>query len=768
MKREEVGILTFHQALNYGAVLQAYALKEVCEELGYDAHIVNYEMENSEKPSPLKTFMNSSNKKSGALKFIRGIMSYHGDVKRWKNFTIFRKNFLNESPVCKSGEDLSKLGYSHYISGSDQIWNYKITGDRFDPVFFLEISTDSNKIIYAASSQDTPFPLNREIEFKDMLNKINAAVSIREQKLSDYVSKLTGIQHPVVLDPTLLAGRNIIEKIADTKKISKPYILIYQIDSNPESDISVKSLKKRFGCDVYTMTVPRWGSIRNRKGTAGPGEFLSLLKNAKFVVTNSFHGIALSLLFGKNFFVYENGGVMSRIDSLLKNVNLLDRKVKMVSEIDVNKKIDYKSVNTKLSLLRDQSLDFLKKAFLGQRISRKAVESQNIVLPMDKRKKKDCCGCSACADVCPVDAIEMKLDEEGFLYPYKHDELCINCGKCDRACGFTFVSKRDEPFSLPKAYGIKHIDDNERESSRSGAAFIAFSDLILNRDGVVYGAVMNEDFSVSHMRAANKKERDLMKKAKYVQSDIRGIYPLVEADLKNEKYVLFSGTPCQVAGLQAYLKEKRVNDEKLYCCDLVCHGVPSPAIWRDYLSYISKKYKSKILDANFRDKEFGWDSHCESFILENRKKKVVSRDYTDLFYQHIMFRPSCHECPFANVIRPGDLSLADFWGIEKNKADFDDNRGVSLVLVNSEKGAQLFEQAKPDFNWFECHIENCIQPTLVKPSAVSCRRGSFWKDYKKMNFDLFLKKYTTPLTMPLRLKKIIKTAMYHLGLRKHL
>lgn len=767
---KKIGIITFHQAINYGAVLQAYALKEFCDELGYEAHIVNYAQSDIiEKPRPIHQFFCSTNKKNATFKLVRSLMSYSGDKKRWRLFYQFRKKFLDESVLCTSKEDIVRLGYDIYIAGSDQIWNYKITENRFDPVFFAEIDTDAKQVIYAASSQDIPFPLDMELKFKDILGKMPSAVSIREKKLADYVCELTGIQYPVVLDPTLLAGRKILDKIPETDIPKQPYILIYQIDSNPASDISVKTLEKRFKCNVYTMTVPRLGSIHGRKGIAGPEQFLSLLKGADFLVTNSFHGIAISLLYEKQFYVYENGGVMTRIDGLLSQLGLLGRKIKMSTDIDRNDIIDYSLINICLEKLRIDSRHFMVNALEGK-ITRKEpakVCAIKLIPPMDKREKKDCCGCSACSDVCPVNAIEMREDEEGFLYPHITRDLCIHCGKCDRVCGFVPVEKRVEHYSLPKAYGVKHLDDNVRISSRSGAAFIAFSDIILKQRGVVYGAVMQDDFSVSHVRAINCTERDKMKKAKYVQSNTTGIYHQVGKDLKSGKSVLFSGTPCQVAGLRAYLEEMKIDDSKLCCCDLVCHGVPSPAIWKDYIRYIQKRYGKKIIKADFRDKEFGWDSHCESFVLESSSKKIVSRDYTDLFYDHIMFRPSCYNCQFANIYRPGDLTLADFWGIEKNDASFNDNRGVSLVLVNTEKGMQIFEQTKKDFSFFECKIENCIQPTLVKPSSMSWRRDEFWKDYRKMDFSSFLKKYTKPLTLPQQVKRNIKNVMYQVGLRKH-
>lgn len=768
MKKKTLGILTFNRALNYGAVLQALALKVVCEELGYEVHTVNYLKNTPEQNvSPFQAFAAANNKKAATAKFVRNMMSYSSDIKRRNAFDRFRKEYLDESVVCTTAEEVAALGYDCYISGSDQIWNYNITGGKFDPVYFGQIPGATKCVVYAGSAQDTPFPLDKELEFQTILKKGNCPISIRESKLADYVGKLTDTRYPVVLDPTLLAGRSFIDKMPECNKIDGPYILIYQIDSNPATDVSVKNLEKRFGCRVYTMTTPRLGSVHGRKGEAGPEEFLTLLKNAEFLVTNSFHGIALSLLLEKNFYVYDNGGVMTRIDSLLSAVGLTDRKIKMVADIDPEKTISYAPVQKTLATLRASSRKFLVDALEGVDGSSPIIAHPKFaLLPMGKRTKKDCSGCSACADVCPVTAISMKVDQEGFLYPEIDEAKCIHCGKCDKVCGFMPKETSEVGFELPKAYGIKHKNEATRLTSRSGAAFIAFSDYILDQGGVIYGAAMQEDFSVCHIRAESKEARDLMKGAKYVQSDVSGIYPQIAKDLAEGKAVLFSGTPCQVSGLHAMLDSQKISRENLICCDLVCHGTPSPAIWKDYLSFVEKKHSSDVVQANFRDKSFGWDSHCESFVLENGKK-VISRDYTDLFYDHIMMRPSCHNCYFANVKRVADITLADFWGIEKNDASFNDNKGVSLVLISSEKGADILEKVKDQLHWFECDIKNCIQPTLTKPTLASGRRELFWKDYSEMEFSVFLKKYTTPLTSIGKAKRSIKQLLYAFGVRKH-
>lgn len=230
---------------------------------------------------------------------------------------------------------------------------------------------------------------------------------------------------------------------------------------------------------------------------------------------------------------------------------------------------------------------------------------------------EDCCGCTACESICPHDAISMKPDAMGFLYPTTDPSKCIGCGLCEKVCAFN--ENYDTSFNLPQpdAYAARHKNMEEVETSRSGAAFIAISDYILKQGGVVYGAGYTEHFRVVHKRATTKEERDEFKGSKYVQSDLTGIFRQVKKDLKDGMIVLFSGTPCQTSGLASYIG-KRLR-ENLYLVDIVCHGVPSPSLWKDYIAYLERKKGAEICWVNFRDKQqFGWAAHHETFKFVNR------------------------------------------------------------------------------------------------------------------------------------------------------
>lgn len=356
------------------------------------------------------------------------------------------------------------------------------------------------------------------------------------------------------------------------------------------------------------------------------------------------------------------------------------------------------------------------------------------------KDKADCCGCTACASICPKDAITMEPDTLGFKYPKVDLDKCIDCGLCEKVCAFNDNYDKSLNLKEPEIYAARHKDIHEIETSRSGAAFIAISDYILENGGIVYGVGYKDHFRVAHKRATTKEERNEFKGSKYVQSDLDGIFRQVKEDLKQGNTVLFSGTPCQTAGLNSYIGKK--FRENLVLVDIVCHGVPSPYIWRDYLAYIEEKYKNEVVKVDFRDKSrIGWSGHIESFIFNNGRK-VESRIYTDLFYKHIMLRPSCSKCHFTNYIRPSDFTIADYWGWEKISKDFNiDNKGCSLLFINTIKGQILLNKISNNLFLLKSDKEKSVQPNLESPSVLDKRNTDFKIDFQRRGFKYVTKKY---------------------------
>lgn len=353
--------------------------------------------------------------------------------------------------------------------------------------------------------------------------------------------------------------------------------------------------------------------------------------------------------------------------------------------------------------------------------------------------KRECCGCTACASICNHEAIHMQVDEMGFKYPVVDIAKCVECGLCEKVCAFHEHYDTTSNFQEPFVYAVRHKNNNEIKTSRSGAMFTALSDFIFERKGIVYGVGFADHFRVVHKRITNREDCKDLKGSKYVQSDLTDIFRSVKKDLVDGSLVLFSGTPCQTSGLHSFLGKKEW--ENLYLCDIVCHGVPSPKVWADYLEYVETKENRLIEKVNFRDKERGWKAHFESFVFQGGKK-IITRTFTNLFYKHLILRPSCSSCKFTNTRRPSDITIADFWGWEKAVPGFnDDDLGCSLVFVNTPKGDQLFKHILPEIHAIQTDLAHCMQPNLEHPSVFSPKYDSFWKDYQRKGFDFVVKKY---------------------------
>lgn len=348
-----------------------------------------------------------------------------------------------------------------------------------------------------------------------------------------------------------------------------------------------------------------------------------------------------------------------------------------------------------------------------------------------------CTGCSACYNVCPQNAITMVENNEGFLYPTIDEKNCIHCGLCAKACPIGKSEQFKKNYIDTFAY---KTNDSERMLSQSGGAFWAIAKYVMERNGVVYGAAMY-DYKVIHIRCTTLEQCEKLRKSKYVQSNIGLIFLKVCEDLNNNKMVLFSGTPCQVAGLYGYISSKGLDTKNLLSCDLICHGVPSPKLFREYIEFMGDKYKGPIDKFVFRDKSYGWGSHYESFYVKGKKHK--KRIYADLFYDNSSLRLSCGNCNFTCMDRVGDITIADCWGIDKIKSQYADKKGVSLVIVNSEKGQRIVEESMGNA-YVHIDYDFTNQPNLSRPTMIYLdKREQFWNQYMDKGFQSLLKKYTT-------------------------
>lgn len=288
-------------------------------------------------------------------------------------------------------------------------------------------------------------------------------------------------------------------------------------------------------------------------------------------------------------------------------------------------------------------------------------------------------------------------------------------------------------------FAVKHRDDNVRMFSRSGGAFTALSDVILQSGGVVYGCVLANHFKAQHIRVVNSHDRDKMRGSKYVQSEMNNCFADVKKDLTDGRTVLFSGTPCQVGGLLSYLRE--VDVSRLITLDIVCHGVPSPLIWKNYILWQEEKHGT-CQEVNFRNKnKFGWRATVETLTFND--ESVDSRVFATLFYSHTILRESCAVCKYKSPNRIADITIGDFWGIENVRSDWStENKGVSLVMLNSEKGERLFRESEQQLDCVQTVLANAMQLPLIKAEGRLSRfHTKFWQDYYRLPFNKIVNRY---------------------------
>ena len=304
-------------------------------------------------------------------------------------------------------------------------------------------------------------------------------------------------------------------------------------------------------------------------------------------------------------------------------------------------------------------------------------------------EKKNCCGCSACVNVCPRDCISMERDGEGFFYPRVDEGKCVSCGLCEQVC--PVLHSPGLPEGAQEAYAA-FSSPEDRKGSSSGGVFAGFARQVLERGGLVFGAAMGENQEYAeHVGVASLAELPKLQGSKYLQSRMGDCFRQAKKALDAGKAVLFTGTPCQIEGLKNFLGR---DYENLLTADVICHGVPSEKLWQNYLEFQQRRYGSKVTNVRFRDKRQGWKSFSMVLTFENGKqyaKKLYFDLFLQLFLQDLCLRPSCYACPSRKLHRVSDITLGDFWGCDRVCPEMDDDTGLSLVLIHSEKGQRAFD-----------------------------------------------------------------------------
>lgn len=344
--------------------------------------------------------------------------------------------------------------------------------------------------------------------------------------------------------------------------------------------------------------------------------------------------------------------------------------------------------------------------------------------------KSKCCGCGACVQRCPKQCIKMNEDEEGFLYPHVNAEDCIDCGMCEKVCT---VLNQSNPRTPHKVFAAQNRNVRKCKNSSSGGVFVSIAEKVIREGGIVFGAKFNSNWEVEHSYVATTDALVHLMRSKYVQSRIGNKYVEAERFLKQGRKVLFVGTPCQIAGLKLYLRREYTT---LYTIDIICHGVPSPGVWRDYLN--ESINQQDLVDINFRDKDgYSWKKYGMSFIYKKTKKSSLAKEnlYFNGFIQNILLRPSCYDCPAKSSKSNSDITLGDFWGVENVNTTGFSNDGVSMIILNTEHGLDIIDTGELILKETAIDVSLKHNTSYSQSTSKPNDRESFFRTYASKKND---------------------------------
>jgi acetyltransferase-like isoleucine patch superfamily enzyme/coenzyme F420-reducing hydrogenase beta subunit len=490
--------------------------------------------------------------------------------------------------------------------------------------------------------------------------------------------------------------------------------------------------------------------------------FLYHMKNAHYVVTDSFHGNCFAIIFQKDystFFNTKRGA--DRFEALLGLFGLISRRIYETDDTVSISPIDYSYANKVINIERERSLAWLNQA-LKMSVKPKGISDkagvETSLFPYYATKsytnkasesfcicpKNACTGCAACANKCPHNAIAMEDDNEGFLYPKIIENACTKCDLCVNVCSVLHPNEKITANLQPRGvYAAYSLDEEIRYMSTSGGAFSEFAKHIFSIGGVCYGAAYDEQFNVHHVRISTLEELPRIRQSKYYQSMIGDVFKQVKKDLDNGVNVLFSGAPCQCAGLSNFLSKEYDN---LLILDFICHSINSPKAFRAYLRELEEQKDGKVSRVWFKNKEQnGWKRFSSRVDFTDKDDYYIQHWEHDAFMKGFLkyrmyMRPSCHECSFKEFKRPADVTLADFWGLIWNNPEMTDDmkNGVSAVIINTEKGEAVFDSFVKQNMYIEKHALEDVIPkngALLHSQKPGLYRDFFFEQVDKIPFS---------------------------------
>lgn len=689
----KIAIMTWYTYKNYGTALQAAALYKKINELGLYPDIIQYTPRTGvSEPSMSALAKRAANK---AKSIVNGT---YMPPEKAELFDSFFKERITETRECKTYPELYMLNdeYNAFVCGSDQIWSPL----NYDGNYYLEFVKNSAKAVAYAPSLGVSKIKDDDIKESIIRNVSRFEhLSVRENLGAKLIKEIAGIDAEVVLDPTLLMTGSEWDKYANVDKCpeikEKEYMICYFLGDADKYMSYVRALSAKAKIPFYVIPVTKKQKNKNAVPfEVGPCEFVSLIKNAKYVCTDSFHGMAFAVNYNIPFSVFKRfndkdpGSQNSRIFSLIEMLDLGSRLVDPGDKIDLKKisGFDFTEANKILEEKRALSRKYLKNS-LEQAVS--AETSMN----GEAYKITDlCCGCGACQAVCPKNAITVAKNDEGFI-SYNIDEtLCVRCGKCKTVCPFSDITAP----SLKNAEAMFSVKSNSAEvliHSSSGGIGHEIASNALNNNEAVCGCAYDNEHNIAKHIVINPDESEklpLLQGSKYIQSHSDVALGEIYNMSKTQK-ITFFGTPCQAAAVDKLLRARGVRENSIIV-DLICHGVPTSHLWDKYISDIDKKYGvGENPEITFRCKGADW--HKRMIKISGNGKIYKNNERSDDFYaffrRALCDNKTCYECPYREK-SAADIRIGDYWG----SRFIGDKQGVSMVIANTKAGYDVLNQLR--------------------------------------------------------------------------
>lgn len=743
---------------NYGSALQCYATKMFLQKNGYECDVLYEYSYGYEK---LKNRIKYLSKIALCSLLYREFAKNRKEIKRSERKAAlsieskFLIDWFCETVLQPKGLEYSLLNdkrfadvYDFFIAGSDQIWG---GGYLVRPFMFLEFAPNEKKIALCPSFGVETIKKFNVRPFKKSINKFKT-LSVREKSGQRIIADLTGRQVPILSDPVMLLNIDEWHEFAENSSIRhQNYVFVHFLDMPSASTIqSINQIAETLNFDIicFANNYSTYDSLKGHTFVDGsPYDYVSLIENASFVCTDSFHTSHFSIIFNRKFCTFErNYGHQNkqstRIHNLFSTYKCNERFIvdSLIPEEVLNASPNFDVIKeTKTKEIQDYLLSSIPQTSL--------VKNEK-----DLKSEKNCTGCMACVAICPKEAISTTYSEFGYRIPAVDNSKCVQCGLCAKVCKMSLAQSKS---STRDAYIAYNTDDDMRLRSASGGVFSSLAKSFIEQGGVVAGSNLsfeNGEITVKHIVVDNENDMILLLGSKYVESDCSSVYRSIEDYLKKGIAVLFCGTSCQVKALYCYLEIRHINTNSLYTIDLICHGVPGIKLLRDYLGETGFKFEN-ISDLKFRiknDRVISYQFSGKTDNLGDMNIPASHSSYYDLFLHSDSYRDQCYHCAYANDHKPGDITIGDYFEARQDYPELfqtgsilSDSDYLNCLLANSVKGYELLNVYGKQLRMHPVSRKRVqlSHSNLCKPSTYGRLRLDVKEQYKANGIKGIEKRY---------------------------